>query len=332
MLAARMNSTTLFALVSCLIFAFCISTIAASPLKVGFYGKTCPSAEEIVKKVVDKAISKNPGLGAGLIRMHFHDCFVRGCDGSVLLDSKAGKPAEKDHPANNPSLRGYEVIDAAKAELEYACPKTVSCSDILAFAARDSSYKLGNINYQVPSGRRDGTVSVLAEVTQNLPPPSFNVQQLKDNFARKGLSLDEMVTLSGAHSIGVSHCSSFLPRLYTFNSTHPQDPSLDRAYATLLKKKCPRGLPNGDPTVPLEPITPNGLDNKYYTGLKSNRGLLFSDDILIRSPSTASIVTYNANYGSAWAKKYAAAMVKMGNIEVLTGNQGQIRKKCRFVN
>ncbi|KAG9450944.1 hypothetical protein H6P81_010909 [Aristolochia fimbriata] len=316
-----------------LLAVFHIAPVFSSPLiRVGFYKSTCPSAEYLVRQAVTKALTRNPGLGAGLIRMHFHDCFIRGCDGSVLLDALPGQQVEKDHPANNPSLQGFEVIDEAKALVEARCPQKVSCADILAFAARDSAYVLGGINYAVPAGRRDGRVSLFAEVALNLPPPNFNAQQLKDNFAKKGLSLVEMVTLSGAHSIGVSHCSSFSDRLYSFNATHPQDPSMDKAFVSYLKRRCPPPGSSNDPVVPLDAVTPKRLDNRYYINLKKHRGLLTSDQTLFDSPLTAAFVKENANSRSSWGSKFGYAMRKMGAIEVLTGNQGEVRNSCRVVN
>lgn len=250
------------------------------------------------------------------------------------MDSTPGNPAEKDHPANNPSLRGYEVIDEAKIELESVCPQTVSCADIIAFAARDSAFKLGGIRYSVPSGRRDGRVSIKDEPTAHLPPSNLNAGQLEENFAKKGLSLDEMVTLSGAHSIGRTHCSSFSNRLYSFNSTHPQDPTMDPRLVKQLMNRCPRPDSNSgtDPIVPLDVATPNRLDSQYYVNLKNYRGVLTSDQTLWNSPSTTRMVRSNAIHGSNWARKFAAAMVKMGSIDVMTGMQGEIRKNCRVVN
>ncbi|KAF5937249.1 hypothetical protein HYC85_024755 [Camellia sinensis] len=146
----------------------------------------------------------------------------------------------------------------------------------------------------------------------------FNTTQLEDNFARKGLSRDEMVTLSSAHSIGVSYCSSFSTHLYSFNANHPQDPSMDPNYIAFLKTKCPPSNAGAaiNPIVALDVLTPNRLDKKYCIVLKKHR----------------ETVMYNAKYGSKWEAKFATAMVRMGYIDVLTGKLGEIRKNCHVVN
>ncbi|KAL7148805.1 hypothetical protein ABFS83_06G204200 [Erythranthe nasuta] len=319
-------------LLSCLVLLVSVSSAANSTtgLKVGFYRKSCPPAEAIVQKYVNKFVFRNPGFAAGLIRLHFHDCFVRGCDASVLLD---GANSEKQSIPNRGSLRGFEIVDAAKAELEIRCPGIVSCADILAFAARDSSWRVGDIYYEVPAGRRDGNESNTLDPLLNLPPPFFNATQLRDNFARKGLTLDEMVTLSGAHSIGIAHCTSFNGRLYP-----TVDPTFDPNYAVFLRNICPApvanatGPPSVNPTVNQDTITPKRLDNLYYELLKQKKGLLTSDQVLMTSTLTSKIVLKNAQNSPVWAKKFAAAMVKMGKIDVLTGTQGEIRENCRLVN
>ena len=56
---------------------FVLDLANAERLKVGFYAKTCPQAETIVKKVIVQTLSKSPTLAAPFLRMHFHDCFVR---------------------------------------------------------------------------------------------------------------------------------------------------------------------------------------------------------------------------------------------------------------
>ncbi|GMH09075.1 hypothetical protein Nepgr_010915 [Nepenthes gracilis] len=301
-------------------------------LQVGFYDQTCGLAELIVKDEVRKGLTKDAGFAAGLIRIHFHDCFVRGCDGSVLIDSTASNKAEKDSPVNSPSLRGFEVIDNAKARIEAVCKGVVSCADILAFAARDSVEMTGGFGYDVPTGRRDGRVSLASETLTNLPPPTANVNKLTQIFANKGLIQEEMVTLSGAHTIGRSHCTSFSNRLYNFSATNRQDPALDAAYAAQLKQQCPQGSTDTSLVVPMDPISPLVLDSGYYMDILANRGLFSSDQALLNDSTTAIQVNQNAWNSYLWRSKFASAMVKMGQIGVLTGNAGEIRANCRVIN
>ena len=42
-----------------------------------YYYKSCPRALEIVKSVVAKAVAKEARMAASLLRLHFHDCFVK---------------------------------------------------------------------------------------------------------------------------------------------------------------------------------------------------------------------------------------------------------------
>ena len=101
---------------------------------VEFYSYICPEVESIVKETVTTYFNSNPTIAPGLLCMHFHDCFVQGCDASILL---TGFSTERTAGPNS-LLRGYEVIDDAKTRLEAACPGVVSCVDILALIARDS--------------------------------------------------------------------------------------------------------------------------------------------------------------------------------------------------
>jgi len=218
-------------LVSCVLLL--AATTSCHGLKYGYYNRRCPPAEFIVRNVVGRAIRRNPGVGAGLIRLAFHDCFVQGCNASVLLDPTPANPRpEKLGPPNFPSLRGFEVIDAAKAALERACPGVVSCADVVQFAARDAAFFLSGyrVSYRLPAGRFDGRVSLENETLAFLPPPSFNLTELVDSFRAKGLDVDDLVVLSGSHTIGRSHCSSFSDRI---SSTPPSD--MDPGLATVLR-------------------------------------------------------------------------------------------------
>jgi len=142
-----MEGRSLCSLMFLLLALATLNVVHGQGTRVGFYARTYPRAESIVRSTVQSHVRSDRTLAAGLLRMHFHDCFVQGCDGSVLI---AGAGTERTAFANL-GVRGYEVIDDAKTQLEAACPGVVSCADILALAARDSVFlvinsKLININ------------------------------------------------------------------------------------------------------------------------------------------------------------------------------------------
>ncbi|XP_058089972.1 peroxidase 47-like [Magnolia sinica] len=289
-------------------------------LTMDYYVMRCPFAEMMVRNIVNGALQNDPTLSAALLRMHFHDCFVEGCDGSVLIDSTKGNIAEKDSPANI-ILRGYEVIDQAKQAIENQCPGVVSCADIVAMAARDAVLWAGGPFYDIPKGRKDGRRSKI-EDTINLPPPFFNTSDLIRTFADRGLTVQEMVALSGAHTLGVARCASFKDRLTN------SDPTLDSTYADSLSKKCSAG----DDTVAPFDFTSTSFDNQYFRALQSSGGLLTSDQTLYVSRRTRGIVDGYAMNQAMFFYDFWQAMVKMGLISVKEGSQGEVRLNCRKIN
>ncbi|CAL5336548.1 unnamed protein product [Camellia sinensis] len=313
-----------------LMLAFSVLDANAQGLKFGFYKTSCPSAEHIVKEITKKFISRAPTLAAPLLRMHFHDCFVRGCEGSVLLNSTKKNQAEKD-AFPNLSLRGFQVIDAVKTALEKKCPGIVSCADILALVAQDAVSVINGPSWSVPTGRRDGRISIATDALNNLPSPAFNITQLKQSFASKGLSVKDLAVLSGGHTIGISHCPSFVNRLYNFTGKGDTDPTMDQNYIAHLKSKC---KPTDTTTfVNLSPRSTHKFEPNYYTLVGKRRGLFQSDAALLTDSTTKAYIQLQAaSKGSIFMKDFGESMVKMGQIGVLTGKSGEIRKQCNRIN
>ncbi|KAL6626317.1 hypothetical protein ACP70R_030043 [Stipagrostis hirtigluma subsp. patula] len=303
-------------------FQATLITMSYAGLQYNFYSSSCPNAEQTVRNVVYKMIDADPTMPAAFIRLLFHDCFVMGCDASILLDpTKAnGQPEKTAIP-----LRGYDAVNKIKAAVEAVCPGKVSCADILAFAARDSVARSAGFSFPVPSGRRDGNVSSAFAVFSGVPSPFFDAQQLVDSFAAKGLTADDLVALSAAHSIGTARCSGFTNRLYP-----TVDPALDAAYAAELRGACPEGGP--DRAVNNSPVAPDTLSNQYYRNALDGRVLFTSDAALLTRGDTAAKVRESAADPTAWMARFAASMVRMAAIGVLTGAEGEVRKLCNATN
>ncbi|GKB42655.1 peroxidase 3-like protein, partial [Tanacetum coccineum] len=224
-------------------------------LKLGFYTSSCPKAEKIVQDYVNKHIPNAPSLAAALIRMNFHDCFVRGCDASILLNftSASGNQTEK-----------------------VAIPN-----------------QTGGPSWKVPTGRRDGLLSNASEALAQIPAPFNNITVLIQNFANKNLDVKDLVLLSAAHTIGISHCPSFSNRLYNFTGVGDRDPSLDSEYADNLRSRKCRTQNDNTTKVEMDPGS-RSLQNFF--------------------------------------SEFASSMVKMNQIEVKTGTSGEIRRNCAVVN
>ncbi|KAH9329114.1 hypothetical protein KI387_001222 [Taxus chinensis] len=295
-----------------------------------FYKESCPSAEHIVKKMVDKHMAADNTLHAPLLRMQFHDCFVRGCDGSVLINSTTNNTAEKA-AIPNLTIRGFYVIDDVKEELEKKCPGVVSCADILALVARDAVVKGGGPSWRVRTGRRDGVISRKSEATNNIPQPTFNFSQLQQSFAKKGLSVKHLVVLSGGHTIGIGHCNFVSNRLYNFSGNGTgTDPSIKPSYARLLKTKC-TNLQDNTTIVPMDPNTPSKFDRLYFTNLKAKQGLFQSDAALLTNSTAKKYVDKQLNEAK-FLRNFKKSMQKLSETQVKTGIAGKIRRHCALVD
>jgi peroxidase len=311
-----------------------------------FYHRSCPQIHHIVRTEVVKAVAAEARIAASLVRLHFHDCFVRGCDGSLLLDNTTtGYVSEKYALANLNSARGFEVIDTIKAALEQACPQTVSCADILAIASRDSAVAAGLVPpYPVFFGRRDGfpTEGNASVELANafLPSPNFTYAQLKENFANVSLNERDLVALSGAHTIGRVNCA-IIQRFSLSNNLQTNAEFRNFLNSSAI---CPLGseIPL-DPTQPFDNLTfrltdldlrtPDKFDGQYYQNLRRGEGMIPSDQTLQDTPGVnqawVADFAFNRHH---FFHQFAISTIKMGNIKPLEGDQGEIRLNCRRQN
>ncbi|KAG4998124.1 hypothetical protein JHK82_028902 [Glycine max] len=313
--------------ISSLLFASCTHASSQAPppivdgLSWDFYRTSCPMLEGIVSKHLQKVFKKDNGQAPALLRIFFHDCFVQGCDGSILLD---GSPNEKDQPANiGIRPEALQTIENLRSLVHKQCGRVVSCADLVVLAARDAVSLSGGPIFPVPLGRKDGlTFSI--DGTGNLPGPSSRTGQLLDRFAGRNFDATDVVALSGAHTFGRAHCATFFSRI---NQT---DPPIDPTLNNNLIKTCPSSQsPN---TAVLDVRTPNVFDNKYYVNLANRQGLFTSDQDLFGDARTKGIVNSFAENQKLFFEKFSNAVVKLSQLDVLTGKQGQIRAKCSVPN
>eukprot|EP00245_Coleochaete_scutata_P009938 TRINITY_DN338_c0_g1_i1.p1 TRINITY_DN338_c0_g1~~TRINITY_DN338_c0_g1_i1.p1 ORF type:complete len:344 (-),score=37.89 TRINITY_DN338_c0_g1_i1:327-1358(-) len=312
------------------------------PLSPDFYDQTCPQAAAIVRAAIvraTKADITNPGP---LLRLFFHDCFVGpgssgcgACDASLLLNHTGSE----QEALPNLTLTDFDIVEGIKAELEARCPGVVSCADLLALVARFAIVVSRGPDIRIPLGRRDSPKSARkANANRCLPSHFSGVTGLVRNFQNVGLGLADVINLSGAHTIGQGHCSNIQFRLYNRTGAKRLDPTLDAGYAErVLYPTCPKFIARVPATVGdidaegqtfQDPITSARFDNKYYVALTKRQGLFTSDQQLFVDNRTREVIEKYASDQKAFFKGFEESLIRMGNIKVLTGREGVVRKFC----
>ncbi|KAG8377105.1 hypothetical protein BUALT_Bualt09G0133900 [Buddleja alternifolia] len=278
-------------------FVLLVVGVGNAQLSSNFYSTTCPNLLSIIR--------------------------TAGCDASVLLDDTSNFTGEQNAGPNANSLRGLNVIDNIKTQVESACSGVVSCADILAVAARDGVVALNGPSWAVALGRRDSTTASQNAANQQIPAPTLNLNGLITSFSNKGFTAREMVTLSGAHTIGQARCTTFRARIYN-------EANINAAFATSRRANCPRT--GGDNNLAPLDSSPRAFNNDYFRDLVNQRGLLHSDQQLFNNGSTDAQVTAYSTNSASFFNDFASAMVKMSNLSPLTGTNGQIRRNCGRTN
>ncbi|KAK3444154.1 hypothetical protein EUGRSUZ_A00296, partial [Eucalyptus grandis] len=282
-----------------------------------YYRNSCRDAERYVSTQVEFYWKLDRSLAPKPIRMLYADCFVTGCDALILSD----RPYSEKTAPQNADLLGFPmaVMDKIKQVLEQHCPGVVCCADILNFAARDAAHLAGGLSYPVLAGRRDGMSSSVASV--DLPLGAT----LGD---RCSLTSNQEAWMCWILLLYSTSCSFIADRLYNFNKIGKPDPSMDSSFLAQMREQGP---PNSKNQLYLDPDSGSSysFSKSFYSGVLNHRVVLGIDQQITANNDSSQIAEeFNASFED-FRKMFALSMSRMGNIKVLPGKQGEIRKNYR---
>ncbi|KAH9611406.1 hypothetical protein KSS87_009717 [Heliosperma pusillum] len=291
-------------------------------LRLGYYAGKCGNinVEEAVFYIVKNHYVEEKDTVADFVRLQFHDCFVRGCDASVLLEG----PNTELRSERDSTVAGMDIVEEIKVTLDKYCPGVVSCADIIVLGARSAAY-LGGANwYDVETGRKDGRVSIAGEAQSSLPGPGIPVASAIQLFAQHGLNTEDFVVLLGCHTVGTTHCPNIESRLYNFGGFGKSDPSINPSLLYELQQICPFGKNSNnqaflDQTKGSEFV----MDNAFYLRILEGKGVLQIDQMIAYDPLTYGYVQSLAYNPGLFAAKIGPAMRKMAQYGVIL--EGEVR-------
>ena len=175
-------------------------------------------------------------------------------------------------------------------------------------------------------------ISKAGNVEGNLPTVNFTMDKLIDYFVERGFTVQELVALSGGHTIGFSHCKEFTDRLFHHSPTSPTDPDIYPKFAEKLKTMCANYEKDTAMSAFNDVITPGKFDNMFYQNLPRGLGLLATDNALDKDPRTKPFVDLYAVNQTAFFHDFGRAMEKLSVHGVKTGRKGEVRRRCDLFN
>ncbi|KAM7259931.1 hypothetical protein ACFE04_015672 [Oxalis oulophora] len=144
----------------------------------------------LIKEEIKKVVTKNKA--PGILRLAFHDAGTfevnensGGMNGSIVY--------ELDRPENTGLKKPMKILDKAKSQVDAIKP------DVIAVAGAEAVSVCGGPKIPVRLGRID---SMKPDDEGKLPEETLDASSLKQCFQRKGFSTQELVALSGAHTLG----------------------------------------------------------------------------------------------------------------------------------
>lgn len=142
--------------------------------------------------------------------------------------------------------------------------------------------------------------------------------------------------VSGAHTIGTTACFFLEKRLYNFSGGGDSDPSINPDFLPRMQSRCPN---HGDINVrlALDQGSEFSFDDSILNNIRNGFAVIESDAKLYNDESTMPIVDsyfglLSGIFGPSFESDFAESMVKMGQIGVLTGSRGKIRRVCSELN
>ncbi|KAF3773946.1 Peroxidase 29 [Nymphaea thermarum] len=239
---------------------------------------------------------------AAFVRLMFHDCQVQGCDASILLDSVGNRNIISEMVSDrNFGIRKRGSIQLIKEVVESECPGKVSCADLIIMAASKSVAVSGGPLIRILLGRKDSTTA------NNL---------LADHF------------LPRSHTLGAGHCVNIVDRLYE----PKEDDFMSNTFNLYLRFLCPDKMPLTNLTALPNDLTPILFDNQYFRDILAGRGPFTIDSRIASDQRTSSIVAAFANDQEFFLQTFSSAFSKLSTNGVLTGNNGEVRRKCNQTN